>query len=61
MNKPSQGVQLSVLDFYQRTKAATEEKLIATVILDNIRTKLTDFMETYDTLNICNMSKDGYM
>ena len=42
MNRPNQGVQLSLLDFYQRTKAATEEELITTVIPDNIRTKLAD-------------------
>ena len=42
MNRPSQGAQLFLLDIYQRTKGATEEELIKTVIPDNIRTKLAD-------------------
>ena len=33
---------LILLDIYQRTRAATEEELITTVIPDNIRTKLFD-------------------
>ena len=42
MNRPSEGAMLILLDIYQRTKAATEEELIQTVIPDNIRTKLFD-------------------
>ena len=40
MNRPSEGAMLILLDIYQRTKAATEEELIQTIIPDNIRTKL---------------------
>ncbi len=42
MNRPSQGAQLFLLDFYQRTKAATEKEIIQTVIPDEIRYKLFD-------------------
>ena len=42
MHRPSQGVQLSLLDFYQMTKATTEEDFITNIIPDNIRTKLAD-------------------
>ena len=42
MNRPSEGAMLVLLDMYQRTKAATEEEMITTVIPDNIRTKLFD-------------------
>ena len=42
MNRPSEGAMLILLDMYQRSKAATEEELIQTVIPDNIRNKLFD-------------------
>ena len=42
MNRLSEGAMLILLDIYQRTKAATEEELIQTVIPDNIRNKLFD-------------------
>ena len=42
MNRPSEGAMLIPFDIYQRTKAATEEELIQTVIPDNIRNKLFD-------------------
>ena len=42
MNRPSEGAMLILLDIYQRTKAATEEEIIQTVIPDEIRYKLFD-------------------
>ena len=48
MNRPSEGAMLILLDMYQRSKAATEEELIQTVIPDNIRNKLFQFTLKYD-------------
>ena len=42
IGKPREPALLILLDIYQRTRAATEEELITTVIPDNIRTKLAD-------------------
>ena len=42
IGKPREPALLILLDIYQRTKAATEEEMIQTVIPDEIRYKLFD-------------------
>ena len=42
IGKPREPALLILLDIYKRTRAATEEEMITTVIPDNIRTKLAD-------------------
>ena len=57
IGKPKEPALLILFDIYQRTKAATEEEIIQTMIPDEIRYKLFDiFFEKCDEINIHYMS-----